>query len=136
MFVTLLALLSKRSDDISQRTQALIDILRLPQPFFMLPSPARIQPLAASKVDKIQRAFAYLAGVRVRAADAQREDGMRTRGPFVHQSCRDCAIARRERTWAGERSCWTTTSVMRVDPFSCLISCFFLSNSPFPRRSL
>ena len=49
---------------------------------------------------------------------------------------REFAIARSERTWAGERSCWTTTSVTRVDPFSCLISCFFLSNSPFPRRSL
>jgi hypothetical protein len=49
---------------------------------------------------------------------------------------REFAIARRERTWAGEWSCWTMTSVTRVDPFSCLISCFFLSNSPFPRRSL
>lgn len=29
-----------------------------------------------------------------------------------------------------------TTSVTVVVPFSCLISCFFLSNSPFPRRSL
>ena len=77
MFVALLTLFSERGDDISQRAQALIDILRLTQPFFMLPSPARIQPLAASKVDQIQRAFAHLAGVRVRAADAQREHGMR-----------------------------------------------------------
>ena len=91
MFIALLALLSKRSDDISERAQALIDILRLPQPFFMLPSPAGIQPLAASKVDKIQRAFARLAGVCVRAADAQGEYGMRARGALVHQSCRDCA---------------------------------------------
>lgn len=91
MFVALLALLSKRGNDISQRAQALIDILRLPQPFFMLPSPAGIQTLAASKVDQIQRAFADLAGVRVRATDAQREHGMRARGALVHQSCRDCA---------------------------------------------
>ena len=91
MFIALLALLSKRSDNISQRAQALIDILRLPQPFFMLPSSAGIQPLAAGKVDQIQRAFAHLAGVHVRAADAQREHGMRARGALVHQSCRDCA---------------------------------------------
>jgi hypothetical protein len=91
MFVALLALLSKRSDDISQRAQALIDILRLPQAIFVLPSPARIQPLAASKVDQIQRAFAHLAGVRVRAADAQREHGMRARGALIHQSCCDYA---------------------------------------------
>ena len=76
MFVALLALLSKCSDDISQRAQALIDTLRLPQPFFMIPGPAGIQPLAASKVDQIQRAFARLAGVRVRAADTEREHGM------------------------------------------------------------
>src|SRR6266850_884621 len=50
---------------------------------------------------------------------------------------REFAVASRERTCAGERSGWTTTSVTRVEPpFSCLISCFFLSNSPFPRRSL
>jgi len=91
MFVALVALLSQRSDDISQRAQALINILSLPQPFFMLPSPAGIQPLAASKVYQIQRAFAHLAGVRVRTADAQREHGMRARGALVHQSCRDCA---------------------------------------------
>lgn len=30
----------------------------------------------------------------------------------------------------------TTTSVTLVEFFSCLISCFFLSNSPFPSRSL
>lgn len=91
MFIALLALLSKRSDDISQRTQALIDTLRLPQPFFMLPSPAGVQPLAASKIDQIQRAFAHLASVCVRATDAQREHGMRARGALVHQRCRDRA---------------------------------------------
>ena len=91
MLVTLVALLSKRSDDISQRAQTLIDILCLSQPFFILARPTGIQPLAASKVDQIQRAFAHLAGVRVRATDAQREHGMRARGALVYQSCRDCA---------------------------------------------
>ena len=49
---------------------------------------------------------------------------------------REFASASRERTSAGVRRGCTTTSVTRVEPFSCLISCFFLSNSPFPRRSL
>jgi len=51
---------------------------------------------------------------------------------------RDWARARRDRTWEGEERGTTTMSVTRVDPVlaSCLISCFFLSNSPFPRRSL
>ena len=91
MLVALLALLSKRSDDISQRAQALIDVLRLPQPLLVLPGAARVQPLAAGEVDQVQRAVAHLASVRVRAADAQREHGMRARGAFVHQSRRDCA---------------------------------------------
>lgn len=51
---------------------------------------------------------------------------------------RDWATARRERTCEGEVSRIISTSVTRVEPVlpSCLISCFFLSNSPFPRRSL
>jgi len=66
----LVALLSKRRDDVSQRAQALINILRFPQSFFISPSATGIQPLAASKVDQIQRAFAHLAGVCIRAANA------------------------------------------------------------------
>ena len=44
----------------------------------------------------------------------------------------------RVRTWAGEARGMTFTSVTVVRPVfaSCLISCFFLSNSPLPRRSL
>ena len=91
MLVVLVALLSKCSDDISQRAQALVDVLRLPQTFLVLPGAACVQPLAASEVDQIQRALANLAGVRVRAADAQREHGMRPRGAFVHQSRRNRA---------------------------------------------
>ncbi len=51
---------------------------------------------------------------------------------------RDWARASRERTWEGEDRGAITMSVTRVEPdlVSCLISCFFLSNSPFPRRSL
>ena len=42
------------------------------------------------------------------------------------------------RTCEGEASGTTLTSVTVVRPVleSCLISCFFLSNSPLPRRSL
>lgn len=51
---------------------------------------------------------------------------------------RDWAIARSERTCDGEVRLTTSMSVTRVEPVleSCLISCFFLSNSPFPKRSL
>ena len=51
---------------------------------------------------------------------------------------RDWATARRARTCEGDVRRITSTSVTRVEPVlpSCLISCFFLSNSPFPRRSL
>ena len=91
MLVALVALLPKRGDDVSQRAQALVDVLRLPQPLLVLPSPARVQPLAAGEVNQIQRALAHLAGMCVRAADAQREHGMRARGALVHQCRRDHA---------------------------------------------
>jgi hypothetical protein len=56
-----------------------------------LPGAARIQPLAAGEVDQIQRALAHLSGMRVRAADAQREHGVRARRALVHQRRRDRA---------------------------------------------
>ena len=77
MFVALVALLPKCGDDVPQRAQALVDILRLPQPVFVLPGTACVQPFAAGEVDQIQRALAHLARVRIRAADTQREHGMR-----------------------------------------------------------
>ena len=51
---------------------------------------------------------------------------------------RDCATARRERTLLGLCKGITVKSVTRVEPVlrSCLISCFFLSKSPLPSRSL
>ncbi len=50
---------------------------------------------------------------------------------------RDWARARRERTWLAEVSGMILTSVTVVRPdLSCLISCFFLSNSPLPSKSL
>jgi hypothetical protein len=49
---------------------------------------------------------------------------------------RELATRRREETDAGDGRGITFTSVTRVPDLSCLISCFFLSNSPFPRRSL
>ena len=98
MLVALLALLPKRSDDISERAEALIDILRLPQTILVLPSTARVEPLTAGEVDEVQRALAHLAGVRVGAADAQREDGVRARGALIHQRRRNRAsrVCRRE----------------------------------------
>ena len=85
MLVALLALLPERGDDVSQRAQALVDVLRLPQPLLVLPRTARVQPLAAGEVDQVQRAVAHLARVRVGAADAQRKHGVRARGALVHQ---------------------------------------------------
>jgi hypothetical protein len=49
---------------------------------------------------------------------------------------RELATRRREVTDAGDGRDITFTSVTRVPDLSCLISCFFLSNSPLPRRSL
>lgn len=49
---------------------------------------------------------------------------------------RDWANASNARTWFGERNGTTLTSVTHVDILSCLISCFFLSSSPVPKRSL
>ena len=89
MLIALVALLPKSGDDIPQRAQTLVDVLRLPQPVFVLPGTACVQPLATGEVDQIQRALAHLAGVCVRAADAQREHRMRARGALVHQSRRD-----------------------------------------------
>ena len=91
MLVALLALLSKRSDDVSKRAQALVDVLRLPQTVLVPPCAARVQPLAAGEVDQVQRALAHLARVRVRAADAQREHRVRARGALVHERRRDRA---------------------------------------------
>lgn len=49
---------------------------------------------------------------------------------------RELATRRREVTYAGDGRGITFTSVTRVPDLSCFISCFFLSNSPLPRRSL
>lgn len=50
---------------------------------------------------------------------------------------RDWAMERRERTCEGERRGTTFTSETDVRPdLSWWMSCFFLSNSPLPRRSL
>jgi hypothetical protein len=73
----------------------------------MLPSPAGIQPLAASKVHQIQRAFAHLAGVCSVSTECESEERSFIRVAVTMR--REFAIARRERTWAGERSCRTTT---------------------------
>jgi hypothetical protein len=98
VLVALVALLPKRSDDISERAEALIDILRLPQTILVPPSAARVEPLAAGEVDEVQRALTHLAGVRVGAADAQSEDRVRTRGALVHQRRRNrtSRVCRRE----------------------------------------
>ena len=89
MLVALLALLPERGDDISERAQALVDVLRLPQPLLVLPSAARVQPFAASEIDQIQRARTHLARMRIGAADAKREHGVRARGALVHQGRRN-----------------------------------------------
>ena len=91
MLVTLLALLSQSSDDITQRAQALVDVLSFPQPVLVFTSAARIQPLASGEVDQIQRALARLSGMRVGTADAQREHRVRTRRALVHERCRNRA---------------------------------------------
>ena len=97
VFVTLVALLSQCSDNIAQRAQALVDVLRLPQPILVLPSAARIQPLASGKVDEIQCTLACLSGMRVGAADAQREHRVRARRALVHERRRDRAPRIRQR---------------------------------------
>ena len=79
VLVAFLALLSQRGDHIAQRAQALVDVLRLPQPIFVLTSATRIQPLTSGKVDEVQRALARLSSMCVGAADAQREHRVRTR---------------------------------------------------------
>ena len=98
MLVALVALLPERGDDVSERAEALINILRLPQTLLVLPGAARVEPLAAGEVDEVKRALAHLASERVSAADPQREDGVRARGALVHQRRRDRAprVGRRE----------------------------------------
>ena len=109
MLVALVALLSQRGDDVTQRTQALVDILRLPQPVLVLTSSARIQPLASGKVDQIQCALARLSSMRIGAADAQREHRMRARRALVHERRRNCApriCQRKERANLRGRAEW------------------------------
>jgi len=79
------SLLAQRSDHIAQRTQTLVDRLRLAQPVLVACGTAGVQALGARKVDKIERAFAALRRQRVFAANAQGKDGVGTRGALVHQ---------------------------------------------------
>jgi hypothetical protein len=105
MFVTpLLALFPKRSNNIPQRTQALIDALRLPDPLLLRAvRKAHIQPLAPRQIHEIQAALAPLPGARapvhadVHAADAQREHRVRARRALVHQRRRNAAPRLRDR---------------------------------------
>ena len=92
-----LALLAQRSNNVPQRTQALINALRLPQPLHIAPRTALLQPLAPRKVDEVQAALAALARERVLAADAEGEDRVRARGALVHERRGDGAAALRER---------------------------------------
>jgi hypothetical protein len=92
VLIPLLSFLTQSSNNIPKRTQASIYILRLTNPFLIRSiGEANIQPLTAGEVDEVQASFTPFASsdtpvnANVDAADAQGEDGMRTRGSFVHQ---------------------------------------------------
>ena len=72
-----LSLLSQRRNHIAQRAQALVDILRLPQPILIVRSATLLETLAARKVNEVEAALACLAREHVLAHDAQREDAVR-----------------------------------------------------------
>ena len=52
------ALLTQRSNNISEGTQTLIDVLRLFQPIFVVPSPALLKSFRTSEIDEVERTFA------------------------------------------------------------------------------
>lgn len=93
MFVALLTLLAQCRDNIAQRAQAPIDILRLPQSVLVRAGSARVQTLAASEVDEVERTLAALARENVGAEHAEREDRVRARRALVHE-CRSNRPAR------------------------------------------
>ena len=91
------ALLAKSRNHITQRTQTLVDILRLAQAVLVARRAAFLQALAAREVDEVQAAFAGLARERVLAPNAKGEHGVRARGALVHERRGDGAAALRER---------------------------------------
>ena len=59
MFVTLpISFLTQRSDDISKGTQTLIDVLRLFQSIFVVPSPTLLKSFRTGEIDEVERSFA------------------------------------------------------------------------------
>lgn len=71
-----LTLLSQRSNNIAQGTQALVDALCLLQSVLVRPRSALFQPLATSQVDQIEAAITGFTRDRVLARDTKREHGM------------------------------------------------------------
>ena len=63
-------LLTQRSDDIAESTQALVDALRLLQSVLITRGAALLEPLAAREIDEVQAALTRLARERIFAADA------------------------------------------------------------------
>ena len=49
-----ISLLTQRGNDISEGTQTLIDVLRLFQPIFVVPSPALLKSLRTSEIDEVE----------------------------------------------------------------------------------
>jgi len=55
MLITLpIPLLTQRGNNISESTQALVDILRLFQPILVIPSSALLEPFRTSEIDKVE----------------------------------------------------------------------------------
>jgi len=114
MLVSRVSTLPKRSDNIPQRTQTLVDILRLPHPFLIRNDARRktdVQPLATRQIDEIQRPLAPLAcSTNVRARRAER-----IAVPDVSDANVDTGYAKGEygmgarRTLVDECSCYTSS---------------------------
>jgi hypothetical protein len=64
MLVTLpISFLTQRSNNISKSAQTLVDVLRLFQPIFVVPSPTLFEPFRTSEIDEVERT---LAGITTR----------------------------------------------------------------------
>ena len=66
VLVTLpISLLAQRGDNISEGTQTLIDVLRLFQPIFVVPSSALLKSFRTSEIDEVERTFAGVPACEV-----------------------------------------------------------------------
>jgi hypothetical protein len=89
-----LSLLPKRSNHVTQGTQALVDTLRLLHPLLLNGGPARkadIEPLRPRQIDKVQTPFTFLTSAPrpahpdVHTTNPQCEDRVGAGGTFIHE---------------------------------------------------